>query len=99
MCNVLSACTSLGVLVCWLILGDKTLLVLALPSKGASSAHLLIFKLDIDIPLAGLEAVLPCRHRSQRSYLQCGGWFTSPRQPGGGLPVCYSAQAVGIVSS
>lgn len=65
MWNVLSACISLGVPVYWLIFGDKTLLVLPLHSKGASSAHLLIFKLDIDISLPGLEAVLHCRHRSQ----------------------------------
>lgn len=55
MCNVLSACASLGVLVYWLIFGDKTLLVLALHTKGASSAHLLIFKLGIDISVLGLE--------------------------------------------
>lgn len=99
MCNVPSACTSLGVLVYYLIFGDKTLLVLALHSAGASSAHLLIFKLDIDISLPHLWAVLHCRHRSQRSYLQYSGWFMAPWQAGGCLPVCYSAHAVGIVSS
>lgn len=69
MWNVLSACTSLGVPVYWLIFGDKTLLVLPLHSKGASSAHLLIFELDIDVSLPGLEVVLHCRQKSV-SYLQ-----------------------------
>lgn len=97
MWNVLSACTSLGVLVYWLIFGDKTLFVLPLHSKAPSSAHLLIFKLDIDISLPALEAVLHCRHRCQWSYLQCSGWFLSPWQAGGCLPVDYSAHTVGIV--
>lgn len=86
--NDLSPCTSLGVLVYWHIFGDKTLLVLPLHSKGASSAHLLIFNLDTDISLPGLEAVSPCRHRSQWSYLQCSGWLINVPMAGWGMFAC-----------
>lgn len=82
----------------WLIFGDKTLLVLPLHSKEASSAHLLIFKLDIDVSLPDLEAVLHCRHRSQGSYLQRSGWFITPCQAGE-VCLCVILHTLGILVS